>query len=294
MSALRQKMSQDLQLAGLSAHTHNQYLRAVRKLAEYYRICPSQLTEKQIRDYFLYLKNDKKYAAGTLRVAWGGIKFFYTHTVLRDWRTLKTLRIGRQRRLPEVLSVEAVRQLFATVRTLHHRVYLWTVYSCGLRLSEALNLQVGDIDSQRRTLRVRLGKGGKDRVVPLPQATLRMLREFWATHRNPRWLFPKLGRGRRPSAKADQPMAKGGVQACLRAAVEQLGWKRRIRVHTLRHSYATHLLDQGVNLRFIQQYLGHRSIQTTALYLHLTTRGQEHARGLIDSLMTEVCDADRR
>jgi integrase/recombinase XerD len=284
-TALRQRMLQDLQLAGLSERTQEAYLRAVRQLAGHFHIPPDRLSEPQVRDYLLHLKNDRKFASASLVVAYSGIKFFYSHTTPRDWPTLRRLRVRNEKRLPDVLSVDEVRRLIAAVRTPHNRAYFWTVYSLGLRLEEGLHLQVGDIDGERMLVHVRRGKGAKDRYVPLPGRTLEVLREYWATHRHPEWLFPAKGRDGHQAATADQPMTRSSVQKAMSRVVQELGFKKAISVHTLRHSYATHLLEAGVNLRLIQQYLGHSSLHTTMVYLHLTTASQEQAVARIETLM---------
>lgn len=284
-SELRRRMLQDLQLAGLSSLTQQTYLRIVRQLAEHYKTSPDQLSEDQVRDYLLFLKNDKHFAASTLRLAYCSIKFFYNRTVPRDWPTLKSLRISTPKTLPDVLSIDEVHRLIEAIRRPHHRAYLWTVYSLGLRRQEGLRLQVADIDSQRMTVHVRCGKGAKDRYVPLPAKTLAVLREHWVTHGNPVWLFPAYANVRAQAAVAKRPMTKSSVQAALRHAVRQAQLRKSIHLHTLRHSYATHLLEAGVNLRLIQSYLGHRSLQTTMIYLHLTPHGHEQARAAIDRLM---------
>ena len=284
-TALRQCVTQDLQLAGLSERTQDAYLRAVRQLAAYFRTPPDRLSEAQVRDYLLHLKNDRHFASASLAIAYSGIKFFYSHTAPRHWPSLKRLRVPREQRLPDVLSVEEVRRLIAAVRTPHNRTYFQAVYSLGLRLGEGLHLQVGDIDSGRMMVHVHRGKGAKDRYVPLPSSTLRALREYWATHRHPSWLFPATGRDHRRAATADHPMERSSVQGALRRAVAELKFRKTISVHTLRHSYATHLLEAGVNLRLIQQYLGHSSLHTTMVYLHLTAASQEQARARIEELM---------
>jgi integrase/recombinase XerD len=282
---LRRRMHQDLQLAGLSERTQEAYLRAVRQLAAHFKLPPDQITEPQLREYFLFLKNDKRFASASLKIAFCGIKFFFTRTVPRDWETLARIRVPRAKTLPDVLTTDEVRRLIDAVRTPHNKAYLWTVYSLGLRLGEGLHLQVGDIDSQRMLVHVHRGKGAKDRYVPLPPKTLAMLREYWATHRNLLWLFPATGRDGQQGAKATGPMAKASVQGAMRRVVQEIGLKKSVHIHTLRHSYATHLLEAGVNLRLIQQYLGHSSLQTTMVYLHLTSQGQEQARATIDKLM---------
>ena len=284
-SELRRRMSHDLQLAGLSERTQDAYLRAVRMLADHFHTPPDRLSESQVRDYFLHLKNDRHFAAASLGIAYSGIKFFYSHTAPRDWPTLERLRVPREKRLPDVLSTDEVRRLIAAVRTPHNRAYFWTVYSLGLRLTEGLHLQVRDIDSARMMVHVHRGKGAKDRFVPLPRRTLTLLREYWITHRHSSWLFPATGRDHRLAATAETPMERSSVQGALRRVVRDLKLRKAVSIHTLRHSYATHLLEAGVNLRLIQQYLGHSSLQTTMVYLHLTTVSQEQARERIDALM---------
>ncbi|MCI0628922.1 MAG: site-specific integrase [Acidobacteria bacterium] len=287
MSTLRHKMIQDLQLAGLSDGTQERYVRFVRQLADHFHTSPDRLTEKQVREYFLYLKNEKKFSPSTLRGVYAAVKFFYTKTAPREWPTLGNLKVPPQKSLPDVLSVQEVRRLIGAIRKNYLRVYLWTVYSCGLRLSEGLHLQVRDIDKDRMLIHVHRGKGAKDRYVPLPPATLAMLRQHWATHRNPVWLFPSKTRKVESARAATQPLDKGVVQSAIRKAAQQLGIHKRVSMHTLRHSYATHLLEAGVNLRLIQKYLGHSHLQTTMVYLHLTNVGEEQALATINKLMQE-------
>lgn len=174
----------------------------------------------------------------------------------------------------------------ACVRTFHNYAYLSTVYSCGLRLHEGLHLEVSDIDSSRMMIHVHRGKGAKDRYVPLPQATLNLLRRHWVTHKNPVLLFPALGRNGKRAKDAVTPMAKSSVQGAFRRAMSEAGiGKKGVCIHTLRHAYATHLLEAGVNLRVIQRYMGHSSLQTTMVYLHLTQKGHEDATHLINQVM---------
>lgn len=284
---LGRRMLQDMQLVGHSISTQESYLRAVKKLAGYCRTSPDQITEDQLRRYLLHLRNEKQFAAGSLKVAYQGIRFFFTHTVRRDWQTLKQLKVPRQRTLPAVLSREEVRQLIESLRTPHNRAFVIAVYSLGLRLQEGLHLQVGDIDARRMLVHVHRGKGAKDRYVPLPQTTLDVLRDYWKTHRNPVWLFPATGRDHQQAATANQPMAENSPQGCLKKVVRELGWaKRGVSLHTLRHSYATHLLESGVSLRLIQKYLGHSSLLNTTVYLHLTSAGEEQARVAINALVS--------
>lgn len=286
-SLLRQRMHQDLQLAGLAEGTQTAYLRVVKQLATHFHKAPDRLTEQEVREYLLYLENERQCSPSSLKIAASGITFFYTHTVPRDWQTLEKLRIPRPQTLPDVLSIDEVWRLIDVVRTPHNKTYFWTVYSLGLRLQEGLNPQVGDIDSARMVVHVHRGKGSKDRYVPLPPRTLTILRQYWVTHRHPLRLFPATGRDRAQAASATEPMARASVHGAMKRVVRELGFRKRVTIHTLRHSHATHWLEAGVNLRLIRQYLGHRSLQATMIYLHLTALGQEQARATINKLMSE-------
>jgi integrase/recombinase XerD len=273
-----------LQLAGMSKRTQQCYTRSVRMLVDFYNKTPDQITEVQLQDYFLHRRNADKWSAATLRICYSGIKFFFINVLKRDWHTLELIHAKREKRLPTVLSLNEVWTILNAVRTPQNKAYLTTVYTCGLRLHEALYLQVNDIDSDRMRIHVR-GKGAKDRYVPLPESTLHLLRDYWKRHRNPAWIFPRLGRSGKEGPAAQIPMSKETVQGALRRVLKQLKFKKRVSVHTLRHSYATHLLEAGVNLRRIQQYLGHSSLNSTMIYLHLTTQGHENAYGIINDLM---------
>ena len=289
MTSLRQRMQEDLQLRGLAPKTQDAYLRAVRQLAEHYGESPDQLDENHIRNYFLYLKNEKKAARGSVTIALCGIKFFYEHTLKREWQTFDLIRPEKSKKLPVVLSREEVKGVLGRIQRLDYRTCLTTIYSCGLRLREGLTLQVSQIDGQRMLLHIQKGKGNKDRYVPLPAATCQLLRQYWVTHRHPIWLFPgRRRRGEQPGQDATKPMDERGMQKALKQAVAAGGIQKSVSVHTLRHSYATHLLEAGVNLRQIQTYLGHSSLRTTAIYTHLTRDSQAQAATIIENLMDEL------
>ena len=283
-----QKSMRALQLAGMSTRTQQCYSRSVRMLADFYNKTPDLISEQELQDYFLHRKNTDNWSAATMRICYSGIKFFFLNVLQRDWHTLELIHAKREQRLPTVLSLDEVRAILAAVKTPQNKAYLTVVYSCGLRLHEALFLQVSDIDSCRMRIHVHRGKGAKDRYVPLPETTLSVLRSYWKRHRNPAWIFPRLGRSGKEAPTAQTPMHKGSVQGALRRVLKQLKITKRVSVHTLRHSYATHLLEAGVNIRRIQQYLGHHSLTSTMVYLHLTTQGHEHAYGIINDLMQEV------
>ena len=288
MTPLRKRLIDDLQLRGMGERTQQMYVRAVRQLSEHYNKSPDKITEEELRDYFLYTKNTKKWSRSTSTIAICGIKFFYENTLRRDWTTLTFVRAKREKKLPIILSREEVRKILCNIRLLRYRVCLTTIYSCGLRLQEGTHLQVADIDSARGYIHVRHGKGAKDRYVPLPKRTLQLLREFWETHRNPVRIFPAPGRGGNLMPINDKPIPKSSVQIVFKKVLKESGIKKRASVHTLRHSYATHLLEADVNLRLIQKYLGHNTLTTTSIYTHLTDKAMATATDTINELMKDL------
>jgi integrase len=194
---LRERMREDLKLAGYAARTQDAYVRAVRMLAQHYGQPPQTLSDQQIREYFLHLKEARHFARGSMSIAFSGIRFFYDKTCPRDLPSLKLIRVPHEKSIPAVLSRQEVIRILHGIRLLRYRAVLTTIYSCGLRLQEGTHLQVSDIYSDQMAVHVHRGKGAKDRYVPLPRATLALLRQFWSTHRNPLWLFPAPGRGGR-------------------------------------------------------------------------------------------------
>jgi integrase/recombinase XerD len=276
---LRQKMIEDMQLHGLAVRTQKSYALAVSLLARYYQKSPDKVNEEELRQYFLYLKNEKHAARNTCTLALCGIKFFFEHTLGREWKTLAFVRPPREKKLPVVFSVDEVRCILGLVHRPPYRACLSTIYACGLRLQEGLHLQVTHIDSDRLMLHVCHGKGGRDRYVPLPKPLLDLLRLYWITHRNPVWLFPSF------LQLSKDPMEASGIRRAFRAALHESGISKPATIHTLRHSYATHLLEAGVNLRIIQEYLGHASPTTTAIYTHLTQPGNDLAVQAINQVL---------
>ena len=276
-----------LQIAGMSERTQQCYARAVRMLIEHFNNKdPLEITEDELQEYFLYRRNICKWSSSTLKICYSGLKFFFINVLRRKWHIFSILKAQKERQLPCVLSRKEVYQILQHVKTFHNYCFLSTVYTCGLRLQEALYLQVSDIDKDRMCIHVHRGKGAKDRFVPLPNETLILMRHYWKTHRNKRLIFPALGRGHRNGPTAQNPMAIESVQGAMRRVVIAAGIKkRRVTIHTLRHSYATHILEAGVNIRVIQRYLGHANLETTMVYLHLTTKGQEDASEIINTQM---------
>lgn len=288
MTKLRRRFIEDLQLQGKADRTQHAYVRAVRMLAEHFNTPPDKLTEAQIRHYFLYVTNVKKWSPATITQALCAIKTFYSVTLQRDWRILDLIRPQKAQKLPDVLSHEEVQRLIQAVRLPHYRICLMTIYSCGLRLTEGTRLRVTDLDSARMLVHVRGGKGKKDRYVPLPQRTLTLLREYWLRHRHPEWLFPAGGNGPLQGVPADRPISANTLSKVVRQARQEAGLTKAVSVHSLRHAYATHLLEAGVNLRLIQAYLGHSSLQTTVRYTHLTSQAHTAAGETINALMRSL------
>jgi integrase/recombinase XerD len=281
MTELRRRMIEDMQLQGLSSGTQQAYVRAVRVLAEHYHRSPDQLSDEQLREFFLYLMRAKGLAKATLINYRAAIKFLFTTTLRRPLPVLQLIRPENRRKLPEVLSRREVRRVLQRIRNSQDRMCLTLIYSCGLRLREGTRLQVCDIHSSRMLVHVRNGKGGKDRYVPLPQRSLELLRAYWVQERPRPWLFPN-------HREDDRPMWRERPYHALKAVLRKSKIEKAVSVHTLRHSYATHLLEAGVNLRVIQEVLGHKSPKTTAIYTHLTPRVLAGLQTTINELMAPL------
>jgi site-specific recombinase XerD len=253
---------EDRKIRGFTPGTRDKYLEAIVALAQHYQRPPDQLTQEQIRAYLLYLIETRQFAKSTFRLHLSALKFLYRRTLGWSWPVLALPRIQSEKKLPVVLRRAEVWSLLDQVRQPAARLSLTLMYTCGLRVSEALRLRVQDIDSQRRVVWVRNGKGAKDRSVPLPQQTLAQRRAYWRHDRPATALFPaQNGTPRRPDH---------AVRGCLKAALRETPIRKNVSCHTLRHSYATPLWEAGVPLRAIQALLGHRSLKTTFLSLHLT------------------------
>lgn len=294
MSNLRVRMIEDLQLAGMSTATQKAYVRVVIKLSKFFNKSPSEITDDELRSYFLLAGRQKKWARATYTLAICGIKFFWEKTLKRNWILTGIVRPPREKKLPVVLSRREVLLVMSHIKLPHHKACLETIYSLGLRLKEGLFLQVQDIDKDRMMVHIRHGKGGKDRYIPLPDRTYQLLIEFWKTHRHAVLLFPKIETGRetmyghiKPQL-TNEPLGISSVQKAFKQALKLSGIRKKAHVHTLRHSFATHLLEAGVDLRHIQSYLGHSNLSTTAIYTHLTDVSSGKAREDLNQIMNEL------
>jgi site-specific recombinase XerD len=269
-------MIKEMTIRGFSPRTQEAYLSAVAGLAKHYRQSPDKITKGMIREYLLYLIQERKLAWDSCNVAVSGIRFFYTHTLGRKSVSLSIPPRKKVRKLPEILSAEELESLFAALSNQKHRTLLMTTYSAGLRLSEVVHLRITDIDSKRMMIRVQQGKGRRDRYTILSKRLLTELRAYWRMYRPPVWLFY--------GAKKNQPLSERSAQAVYYRAKNKAGITKGKGIHTLRHCFATHLLEAGVNLRTIQMLMGHTSILTTMTYLQVTRKQISSTQSPLDLL----------
>lgn len=277
------RMSEDMRLHDYRPRTQEGYQLAVRLFLDWAKREPEALTEDEVRAYFLYLRDERKQGPSSINIAVCALRFFFSHTLQRDWPVFELLRVNKPRMLPVVLSVGEVRTVLGAVRHPVRRMALSTIYALGLRLGEGLRLETGHIDSERLVVWVRDGKGAKDRGVPLPRPLLARLRRYWKEERPAsltQYLFVP------PEGKA--PLHETTLQKTFTAARDEVALAKRASIHSLRHSYATHLLESGISLRTIQDVLGHKSMRTTEIYVHVTQPGTERLQQVLDRLMADL------
>ena len=261
MGKLRDQMLADLQLRGATTRTQETYLREVSNLAKYYNRSPEELGEEELKEYMLYMMKERHLSDGTYRFYVAALKFLYRTTLKREWVVEKIKCPRRKRKLPVVLDLSEVVSLFSVTKNLKHKAMLMITYSSGLRVSETARLKMTDIDSKRMTVRIRQGKGG-DRYSILSQTALEQLRQYWKKYRPTEWLFD--------GQKKDDHITAQTIQTIFYAARKRAGITKPASVHTLRHSFATHLIEAGTSLHHVQLLLGHRSPTTTTVYLHVS------------------------
>jgi site-specific recombinase XerD len=276
MTPLRRRMTEDLILRNRTPQTIKAYTGWVADFARYFHTPPDRLGPEHVRSYLLHLVQDRQVSWDVYRQARLALRFFYTVTLGREWVVAHVARPTVPKKLPVVLSTDEMARFLDALENPKHRALLMTAYAGGLRLSEVAHLRVEDIDSARMVLHVRQGKGYKDRDVMLSPRLLAVLREYWKAYRPRPFLFP----GRKP----DRPVALRTVQMVCQRALEASGLIKHVHMHTLRHSFATHLLESGTDLRTIQVLLGHRSFGSTARYLHITTATLKSTRSPFDGL----------
>jgi site-specific recombinase XerD len=290
---------QHVELKDYRLPTKKEYVRYVRKLAEHFQCDPASLNENQIRQYFLFLRQHKHYKRTSMKAAkYALISFFVEHLKVSDWTVFNEVRIAEPLVLPVVLSRAEVQAVLGALSEPRFRACLRLMYHCGLRVGEVVRIEVKDIHGRENPprLHVRNGKGGKDRFVPLTPGMVAELRQWWRTHQNRRFLFPSPGRGwadrtltlSQQMNLSAEPMSVGAVQMAWRLARAASGVNPASTTHTLRHSYATHLLEEGVSLVQISRYLGHESIETTVIYTHLTAISEARTQAALAVLFQIV------
>jgi site-specific recombinase XerD len=280
MNTLREQMLADLQLKGLTPKTQKIYLREVSNYAKYFGKSPEELGEKELREYLLYLLNERKLAKGTYRFYYQGLKFLYKHVLKRE-DVVEKIRCPRgKKKLPVVLDLAEVKTLLTVMENLKHRAILMITYSAGLRIRETARLKVSDIDSKRMMVRVQQGKGGKDRYSILSKTALECLRQYWRAYRPKDWLFE--------GQKEGTHICISSIQQIFVEAKERAGITKPISPHTLRHSFATHLIEAGTSLHHVQLLLGHRSPTTTTVYLHVSRVNLAQVTSPLDSIPEEL------
>jgi len=280
MNKLRDQMLVDLQLSGAKPNTQKSYLREVDNLAKYFNRSPEELGEAEIKEYLLYLIKERHLSEGTFRFYVAALKFLYRTTLKREWMVEKIRHPRAKRKLPIVLDLSEVESLLAVTRNLKHKAILMITYSSGLRASETARLKITDIDSKRMMVRITQGKGGKDRYSILSQTTLELLRQYWRKYHPQEWLFN--------GAKETDHLSINSIQQLFYKAKKQAGITKPASVHTLRHSFATHLIEAGTSLHHVQLLLGHRSPTTTTVYLHVSRLNLAQVTSPLDKAVRQV------
>jgi integrase/recombinase XerD len=273
VTPLRQKMIEDMRVRNYSQHTITQYVQYIARFAKHFNQSPDRLSRGHIRQFQLHLL-DQKLQPRTIARCATALRFFYRVTLRKHFIIDDIAVPRREKKLPAVMSREEVLLLLESIDNLKHRAIVTTAYAAGLRVAEVAGLQVEDIDSKRMLIRIRRGKGKKERLVPLSQNLLELLRAYWRAVRPKLWLFP--------GADPDRPIVTRQIARVVVKARQKVGLSSRVRIHTLRHSFATHLLDAGTNLRVIQVLLGHSNINTTAHYLHVADSTLKAAKSPLD------------
>jgi site-specific recombinase XerD len=280
MSTLREQMLTDLQLRGITPRTQTAYLREVVNLENYFNKSPEELGEEEIKEYLVHLLEDRGLSSGTYKYYAAGIKFLYRTTLNRQEVVEKIKYPKAKIKLPVVLDLAEVKTLLSVMENLKHRSILMITYSAGLRISETAHLKVTDIDSKRMMVRVRQGKGGKDRYTILSTTALECLRQYWRAYRPKDWLFE--------GQKESTHIGLSAIRQIFVEAKERAGIIKPVSPHSLRHAFATHLIEAGTSLHHVQLLLGHKSPKTTTVYLHVSKMNLAQVSSPLDSIPEEL------
>lgn len=276
MTKLREQLKRDLQIKGFSPKTQQAYLRHVVAFSQYYSKSPDFLGIEEIKDYLHYIIVEKNLSKSYVNQAYSGLKFFYETTLNRKWDMKSIPRVKKDKKLPEIFTREEVKKILNCTTNLKHRAILATMYASGLRVSEVVNLKVSDINSSEMQIKVCEGKGKKDRITLLSESNLKILRDYFRYYRPTHWLFP--------GEDEKKPLTTRSVERVLEKSKAKAGILKPATVHNLRHSFATHLLENGTDIYYIQKLLGHTNIQTTSIYLHMTSVKMKNIKSPLDTL----------
>ena len=286
-SPLRERFLEYLHFHRFREATIIKYSAAVLTFFAYTWKKAKDVTDDDIRNYLRHIEFKLNWSASTLMIHYSALKFFFESSYPRDFKTLKLYRQRIVKALPEVLSQAEVRQIIGNVKDVRFHAALCLIYSCGLRVREALNVRFADIDAVQGLLKIRNTKGGKNRVAPIPRNTIRILREMWKTHRHRELLFPCYTDPVRLRGIGKKTFSSQTLLVCFQRSAVELGFKRPLNLHTLRHSFATHALEEGVPVRIVQEYLGHTDLRTTMDYLHLTSKLSRVGSRKLETLMND-------
>lgn len=280
MDTVREKMLGELQLRGITPRTQTAYLREIANLEKYFKKSPEELGEEEVKEYLVHMLEDRGLSSGTYKYYAAGIKFLYRTTLNRGEVVEKIKYPKAKIKLPVVLDLSEVRTMLSVMENLKHRAVLTITYSAGLRVSETAHLKVTDIDSKRMMVRVRQGKGGKDRYTILSKTTLECLREYWRAYRPKDWLFE--------GQKEGSHICYTSIRNIFVEAKERAGITKPVGPHSLRHAFATHLIEAGTSLHHVQLLLGHKSPKTTTVYLHVSKMNLAQVCSPLDSIPEEL------
>ena len=291
MPKFEKQLLEESQLRAHTKVTYKTYLLRLRQFHNYIDKPLDQVYLSEIREYFLYLINVKKIGRESLRNSFYAVRFYFVYCLNFNKEDFWFINVRRHQKIPTILSQKEVRDILAKVKVLDYRICLKLIYACGLRIGEAVKIKIADIDGERKVLTVRSGKGNKDRAVPIPERMLMLLREYWKTHHNQKLLFPKRKSKNKTDfnrMRTDEHIALRTVQNAMRLALLETKITKKATPHTLRHSFATHLLEEGINLRALQSYLGHKSLRATQIYIHLTKNTEIQSYKILNKLMDDL------
>lgn len=279
---LYSKFIQELRLQGYADVTVDSYARGIRRVANYFDCCPdSRLSKDDLKQYFADLL--KTHSWSTIKLDRNALQHYWLRVLNLEWDWVLIVKPPKVKSLPDILSAAEINRVLACIQKPQYAVLCFVMYTMGLRISEALNLTVNDIDREHKRVHVRLGKGKKDRFVKMPDVTYHLLKEFWLIHRHKKFIFPSAQKGHENS-----PMDRGAAQRAVREATHDAGISKHITAHSLRHCYATHLIESGLNLRAVQDLMGHEDPRTTAIYTQLTHTVQQDASATINAIANKI------